>query len=271
MTIKRGNFYDSRKGNHSYSMWTSGYDVCIDGKYFYQLRNYEKDIVSIIPPVEINGGTEIQWNELNTEIKKQHFKTIHPEGSEREMNLFIYGEIEGSKINSRNEWADKHLVHNREITLRICKKIGEFENVEFVKSISCWPGTGYKDYIYIIDNKWQVSVSANGYYLEDYNQKKEKKKVFGKKVSRLAKQAGVPWKIAVFVGEADEEEAISILEQVKSARGTANAELQWELSCGINRRTKALEELLGETWKKLNCSGQNRTTTLANYLLEKDL
>ncbi len=54
---------------------------------------------------------------------------------------------------------------------------------------------------------------------------------------------------------------------LKSARGTADEDMQWELSCGIGRRTAAIEALLGDTWRKLNCSGQRQTTILANYLL----
>lgn len=104
--------------------------------------------------------------------------------------------------------------------------------------------------------------------IEDYSQVVASEKAFGRRVARMAKAAEVPWEIAVFAGHiASDEEAIQILKQIKSARGTADEYLQWELGCGIARRTTAIEELLGETWKKLRCRGQKQTTTLAKYLL----
>ena len=175
------------------------------------------------------------------------------------------------------KWAENHNVYSREITLRLIVELGYFEKVEFLRSVSRWVGTGYKDYIYVIDGKWQVTVSANNYsggdfydsyQIEDYTKIVARQKAFGRRVARLAKAAGVPWNIAVFVGHIEnDEEAVSILKQVKSVRGTADESMQWELSCGIGRRTSAIEALLGETWRKLNCSGQKQTTILADYLL----
>lgn len=281
-TITKGNYYDSRIGNHSYSMWTTGYDVCIEdggNKYFYQLRNYDRDRVTTIAPVEMEDASEIAWDELNVNIRKAHFHTINPNGTESEMNLFIYGEEEGAKINAENEWAETHIVYSREITLRLAEELGHFEKVEFLRSVSRWVGTGYKNDLYVIDDKWQVTVSANNYdswsgsfyasyTIEDYTKIVAQQKAFGRRVARLAKKAGVPWNIGVFVGHIEEdEEAVSILKQVKSARGTADEYMQWELSCGIGRRTAAIEALLGDTWRKLNCSGQRQTTILADYLL----
>ena len=95
-TIRRGNFYDSRNGGHSYSMWTSGYDVCIteeDGKeYFYQIRNYDHNVVTMIAAVEIVDAQEISWEEVSEDIRKEHFLTLNPNGSEAEMNIFVFGE-----------------------------------------------------------------------------------------------------------------------------------------------------------------------------------
>ena len=278
--ITKGNPSDSRIGNHSYSMWTTGYDVCIEDeeqKYFYKILNYDSDIVRKIDPVELHDETEISWDELNVNIKKAHFQTINPNGSENEMNLFIYGEVEGAKINALNEWAESHKVYSREITLRIAEELGHFEKVKFLRSVSRWVGTGYKNYLYVIDDKWQVTVSANNYsggdfydsyQIEDYTKIVAQQKAFGRRVARLARKAGVPWNIGVFVGHIEEDdEAVSILKHVKSARGTADEELQHELSCGIGRRTAAIKQLLGETWEKLSCSGQRQTTILAYYLL----
>lgn len=67
---------------------------------------------------------------------------------------------------------------------------------------------------------------------------------------------------------AEDDEAVEILLQVKTTREKVDDCLQWELSCGIGRRVAAIEALLGkDTWNKLNCSGQNKTRILANYLL----
>ena len=279
--ITKGNPYDSRIGNHSYSMWTTGYDVCIEdkegNKYFYQLRNYDRDIVKQIPQIKLEDEIESSWDELNVNIRKTHFHTINPNGSEKDMNLFVYGKIEGEKINAENEWAETHTVYSREITLRLAEELGHFEKVKFLRSVSRWVGTGYKNYLYVIDDKWQVTVSANNYsggdfydsyQIEDYTKIVAQQKAFGRRVARLARKAGVPWNIGVFVGHIEEDdEAVSILKQIKSARGTADEDLQWELSCGIGRRTAAIKQLLGETWEKLSCSGQIQTSTLADFLL----
>lgn len=280
MTITRGNNYDSRVGNHSYSMWTTGYDVCIEDegtKYYYRLRNYDHDDVSSIEPIEIADAIEIAWDELNVSIRKAHFNNIKPNGTESEMNLFVYGEIEGAKINAENGWAKTHTVYSREITLRLAEELGYFDKVEFLRSESRWAGTGYKNYLYVIDGKWQVTVSANTYCegrfydtykIADYGKIVAQQKAFGRRVARLAKKAGVPWNIGVFVGQiAEDNEAVALLKQVKAARGTADANQQYELSCGIGRRTAAIEALLGDNWSKLNCSGQRQTSILAGYLL----
>ncbi len=281
MKIFKGNYFDSRIGTHSYSMWTTGYDVCIEDeekKYFYQLRNFDCDCVTTIAPVEIKNATEVAWDELNVNIRKAHFHAIKPNGTESEMNLFIYGKEEGAKINAENEWAEAHIVYSRGITLSLVRELGHFKEVKFLRSMSRWVGTGYVDYIYVIDNKWQVTVSANSIYydgsfhntytVQDYSKVVAQEKAFGRRVARLAKRAGVPWNVGVFVGHiVDDDEAISILKQIKSVRGTADLDLQHELlRCGIGRRTAAIEYLLGDTWKKLNCKGQNQTTILADYL-----
>lgn len=284
--ITKENKYDSRiGGGRIYSIWAIGYDVCIteeDGKqYFYRLRKYDHDVVDSIDPLKITDAVDIHWEELNDNVRKKHFERIYPNGTEADRNLFIYGEEKGGRINEENEWAEAHLVYDRETTLRIAMELGQFENVEFVRSNSRWTGTGYKDYIYVIDGRWQVTVSANNYNtgtfynsysIEDYSKIVAQRKAFGRRMKRLSRQANVPWNIAVIAGHIEsDKEAISILNLVKKARGTADKDLQWELSCGIGRRTAALETILGENWRKLDCSGQNRTTTLANYLLGEDV
>ena len=266
--IRKGNFYDSRLGGHSYSMWETGYDVCIeeDGKaYFYQLRNYDRDVVSSIEPLELKNAVEISWDELNESVRTAHFYQLKPEGTESEKNLFVYGEEKGAQLNAEIQWAEEHRVYNREITLALLKSLGHFEKVE----VDCTA----RDHVYVIDGKWQVTVIDNGcrgenYYVEDYANVIARKKFFGRRVARLAKAAEVPWEVAVFAGYIEEDqEAIQILKEVKASRKNVTAYLREEPSHGIGRRVAAIEEILGRsTWINLRCRGQRATYTLAKYL-----
>ena len=169
------------------------------------------------------------------------------------------------------------IVYSEEITLALRKKLGEFKNVKFLNVYSRQPGTSYRNYVYLIDGKWQVTVITNcysqfsGFYddyeVEDYSLIVENKKAFGQRVARLAKAAGVPWNIAVMAGNiSDDTEAIELLKRVKGAKAFVSEEYRTELGCGINRRSLALEKLLGDDWRKLTCKGQKQTTTLAEYL-----
>ena len=98
----------------------------------------------------------------------------------------------------------------------------------------------------------------------------QEKKSFGKRVSLLAKRAGVPWEVAVFAGQvADDNEAVNILKAIKLAKNNITEDLSYELSYGINRRVDALSKVLGTTWEKLNCKGQRQTSTLASYLCKE--
>lgn len=282
-TVTLGNFYDSRQGGHTYAMYTSGYDICITegmSEYFYQLRNFEVDVVTPISPVMLEESEQINWEDLNENVRRTHFYALYPNGSEEELNLFVYGSEKGAEMNAINIWADMHLVYDRETTLRLREELGEFKKFEFIKSFSRWAGSGYKNYVYVIDDKWQVTVSANNYehgkfytsyIIEDYSKIVAQRKVFGRRVARLAKQAGVPWDIAVFVGYIEsDEEAIETLKQVKESTKKVDEDLRWELSCGIGRRVFAIQHILGEeTWEKLDCRGQSRTATLADYLSAK--
>lgn len=281
--IRRGNHYDSRIGDHSYTLWTDGDDYeirLIDGSVFgFQARCYEHTSVNQIDtPVVFEGSvTELSWEQLNTAVKTALFGVLFPNGTEEERNLFVLGEEEGAEKNRINSWAEAHLVHTRAVTLRLREKLGEFQTVRFLKSYSRWAGTGYRNYVYLVDEKWQVTVVGNcysggefydSYQIEDYTKIVASQKAYGRRVARLARAAGVPWNIAVFAGNiADDSEAIEVLKAVKAAKGTADRDLQWELTCGIGRRVAAIEQMLGDTWQKLSCSGQRQTTTLAEYLL----
>ena len=257
MTIVKGNDFDSRVNGRSYSMWTSGYDVCIQEngrKFFYHLNNYDHDCVTKIDPVMLDNPKVITWSELNENIKKAYFHAIRPNGTEAEMNLFVYGQVVGAKINAENDWVETHNVYSKDITKRLAKELGHFEKVQFLRTETRWRGTGYKNYLYVIDDKWLVTVNANNgfacnpydsYKIEDYQKIVAQQKVFGRRVARFAKTAGVPWEVAVFVGYLeDDDEAVEILKAVRAARGTVSEDLQWELECGIGRRTAAISSIL---------------------------
>ena len=178
----------------------------------------------------------------------------------------------------KKAWATTHLVHSEEITLALLDRIGQFYKVEFLRSYSRQTGTGYRNKVYLVNDKWQVTVITNCYCqengsffdrfeVEEYAPIVERKKAFGHRVARLAKAAGVPWNIAVMAGNiSDDAEAIELLKRVKGAKALVSKEYKTELGCGINRRTWALEKLLGDDWRKLTCKGQKQTTTLAEYL-----
>lgn len=179
-----------------------------------------------------------------------------------------------------NTNTNTNLIYSEDVTKRLREELGDFSVVRFVRSYTRWVGTGYRNFVYVVDEKWQVTVSAcytsgvyfNSYNIEDYKQIVASKKAYGRRVSRLAKQAGVPWDIAVFTGNlADDGEVVAVLKAVKAAKGTADKATRWELSCGIGRRVAAIEKLLGgDTWKKLSCRGQRQTKTLADYLLGEE-
>ncbi len=66
----------------------------------------------------------------------------------------------------------------------------------------------------------------------------------------------------------DDDEALRLLGVIKAARGKPYGDDGFAcLSCGINRRTAAIKELIGEdAFASINCSGQRATSTLAEYL-----
>ena len=287
--IIEGNHYDSRLPGHSYTFYTTGYDVCItdDGiEYYYRLRNYDGDEVCSCKPVEIKAPKELTWEQLDEDIKKCHFWVCHPGGSEAEMNLFVYGEVKGKKINAEIEWADAHLVRNRDITRALIKKLGFFEKVEFLKSVSRWTGTGYRDNLYVLDDKWLVTVHCNEYTgsgfvdtfeFSDYQEVRNREKEFGRRASKLAKITEVPWKIAVMAGHIeDDDEAIEVLRKIRRARTAflkdPDPDYLIELDCGYERRNAAINALLEEeVLRQLDCTSQKRTRDLAMYMAGRDL
>lgn len=284
--IFRGNPYDSRMGKPC-AMWTEGYHYKIvepDGRTFwYQTRNYDHlTVAHIQEPKNFSYPKEITWDDLNVKIRLEHFQTLFPEGSEEEEILFVYGEEEGSKIIELNKWADAHLIENRYVTKLIVNHIGRFQKWVYQNSHRRKWATCQTYYTtYLVDDKWLVTVERTSSYsryepdryeirVEDYAPIKEQKKAWGRRLSTIARKAGVPWEIAKMVSHLDDDEAIKILCYIKSIRESNISEkLQWELSCGKNRRCNALEVLLGkEYFNKIHCSSQYHSELLASYILK---
>ena len=175
-------------------------------------------------------------------------------------------------------WLENHRIYNTAVTLKVAKEIGYFENVEFLRYIPNYSQAGARDYLYLVDDKWQVTVNSrrygyseyfDNYIVEELVDVEAKQKAFGRRVARLSKEADVPWEVGVFAGHLEEDdEVISVLTAVKAAKGTADEKQNMQLTSesGIEQRTAVFVQLLGDTWEKLNCHGQRSIQTLATYL-----
>ncbi len=281
--IKCGNHYDSRNGNHNNMPLTDGDDIEVvlaDNRRFgFRTRCNEHTIVTRIDtPIKFVGKIKnITWEQLNKAVKTELFHELFPKGSEKELNIFVFGTIQGEEKNRIITWANSHMVHTREITIRLRDELGEFITVKQLKSYSHCAETGDWNYVYLIDGKWQVTVTTNNYSgggfhdsyrIEDYKKILAKKKAFGRRIKWISKKAGVPWNIGVFVGHIKNEgEAIFLLKKIRFAKESVDESLRWKLAGDITDRTIAFETLLGNAWKKIKCSGYRQTKILADYLL----
>ena len=176
-------------------------------------------------------------------------------------------------------WLENHRLYNTAVTLKVAKEIGYFENVEFLRYIPNFSQAGARDYLYLVDDKWQVTVYSKRYGFSEYFENyiieelvdvEAKQKAFGRRVARLAKEADVPWEIGVFAGHLEEDdEVISVLTAIKAAKGNIDENQSTQLSSETNpeQRTAVFMQLLGDIWQKLNCHGQRSITTLASYLV----
>ena len=88
------------------------------------------------------------------------------------------------------------------MTLRLREELGEFQTVRFVKSYSRWAGTGYRNYVYVVDEKWQVTVVGNcysggefydSYQVEDYTKIVASQKAYGRRVAAIEMMLGDTW------------------------------------------------------------------------------
>ena len=178
-----------------------------------------------------------------------------------------------------NKWLETHRLFNTTVTLRIAKEIGYFNKFDFLRAVSNYSKSGGKDYLYLIDEKWLVTINTRTYGFSEFFYKysveeiveiESKQKEFGRRVARLAQKVDIPWAIGVFAGHHEsDEEVIKVLTALKAAKGTADDAQSLKLTSASNseQRTAIFEQLLGETWHQLNCRGQKATSTLANYLI----
>ena len=275
LVVTIGNDYDSRIGNHSYAMWTSGYDVRIENdgiSHYFQFRSSTSDRVYKIDPVELENGRAIPWLALPLKVRVEYFKVCFPDQEanieNEEFNIFVFGPEEGAKKNEQIKWAKAHLIWDLAITLEIAKEIGNFEKVRRLETMN-----------FLVEEKWLITVSLDRetfkYYfeIEDYSSVLKARKEFGRRASRRAKLAGVPWKIGTLVNDIEDDSyAVTILKSIKASVGTADTKLSHELSCGIALRTEALKKMLGASWDALSIQhSQAKTTALAHYLLKEKI
>jgi len=284
-----GNQYDSRRefsGGTIYAAWTTGWDIVITGlkhpvtgdevpAKMYRYRNWAsgRESFQTIPLQEMEGEIEvIHWPNVADWIKKEIFSSLHPNGSEEERNLFVYGEEEGSRINSENQWADAHKVINRQVTLAIKEKIGEFERVERYRPFE-FEEPEEAPYQFIIDKKYLVDIkdcyeegSSINFIKEcDYDslmklkkekfneierrekEEQERRRRFGHYVAKFSKKCNVPWDVAkVFIRslpKASEAEIVKEIDNFRKKRNLLRFYLnKFTLFCELKNAFKFEEE-----------------------------
>ena len=104
------NPYDSRMGNHTYAMWTTGEDYCFireDGSEIWlQSQLYDERTTWQIPaPAERKNAENITWENVPKSVKRCLFYILFPQGTEEEENIFVLGEEEGKSLNEKLAWA----------------------------------------------------------------------------------------------------------------------------------------------------------------------
>ena len=205
------NPYDSRMGNHTYAMWTTGEDYCFireDGSEIWlQSRVYNgRTTKTISAPAERKAAKNISWEDVPQTIKRYLFHILYPSGSRCEENIFVLGDKAGQEINEKEIWASENKIFSFEGTLLLMEKIGRWDSSKYIRSVCHWVGTGYKTYYYRLsagsktyDVWFEVTgpdTFLSGYEEIDLKAEKAAKREYYDKVKSLADEAGVPWKIA---------------------------------------------------------------------------
>ena len=285
VSIYHGNHCVSKLGGHKNPHITTrdDYEIVLkdDRRFGFRVQQSKQTRVNKIDvPVKFNGkAKEISWKDLDDLVKVALFNEIFPYGTKEEQNLFVYGPVLGAEKNHINNWVKTHKVYNREITLKLREELGEFSEVRVIKPSGREAKEDLQTFVYMIDESWMVTVYKNplahgevyeSYKIEDFTKFIASQKAFDRRIARLAKAANVPWEIAEFARNIDsDDEAIKVLKAVKAVRGTLSTELRKALSEKTENRVSTIKLLLGNTWWRLSCKGQQQIKTLANYLLGK--
>lgn len=286
-SVEKGNSFDSRKGGHSYTMWTTGNDYRVtltDGRVIWlQSRSYDKTTVKIIPEPEVFNGCA---SSLNIPELKFLFSYLFPQGTEEDKIMFLNEEEEALRLIDERHWAEEHRVYSLEITMRLMELVGRWDRVISSRSVSRMRGTGYRNIFYRLqcgEKQYEVEVRANCYSQGkfydciyavkeiDLASEKAERRAFYFKVKELADAAQVPWNIAKLVSDRGGKEIA--IEALIAAREIAESDLdeatKHELECGIDRRKAAMVNLLGEHFYMFEVQGQKRSQELASYLLNR--
>lgn len=269
--IVTGNFY-----NQKTPFISVGCDYRIteeDGtEYFYRYRfeNGENKI-SVLEPIEIIPGSEIEWGEMNIPIREEHFKHVFPDGVDEETKiLFIYGEEEGNRILDKM-WAESHIIQTKETTLKLIEKLGRFKTFRRLRT-TLLSNTSRLD-VYLLDEKFQVTIYTSGnnisYTIEDYSSAVADRKNYVRRIRSLSSKTNIPFEVASLVGHIEEEkEALNLLNKIKDSKRFVTEKRKEELLSGnLHIMNRCLTTILGDkTFKTLRIQSRKKSVTLASYL-----
>lgn len=182
---------------------------------------------------------------------------------------------------SDEEWIKDHIVYNEAFTQELLEELGRWDSAEYIRSTTQWVGTGYQTHFYRLTIGGRVyeawyKVTGPGRYMSswteiDLAQEEADRKEYGRKVSLLAKAAGVPWKLAALLSSKEDTDRERNLAALKKAKEVHNSRLDKStlhelVECGISRRCEKIANLLGDLTEQFNCSGQIKSRRLAEYL-----
>lgn len=186
-------------------------------------------------------------------------------------------------ILTNEEWIKENNLGNEVFTEWLLRKLGRWDSAQYLRKTCQWVGTGYKTYYYrltvgnkVYDASYQVTgPRKDDFYAEyqevDLRQEDADRKEYGRKVSLLAKAAGVPWKLAALLSSKEDTDRERNLAALKKAKEVHNSRLDKStlhelVECGISRRCEKIANLLGDLTEQFNCSGQIKSRRLAEYL-----
>ena len=184
---------------------------------------------------------------------------------------------------SDEEWLKENNLGNEVFTEWLFRKLGRWDSAQYLRKTCQWVGTGYKTYYYrltvgnkVYDASYQVTgPRKDDFYAEyqevDLRQEDADRKEYGRKVSLLAKAAGVPWKLAALLSSKEDTDHEKNLAALKKAKEIHNSRLDKKtlhelVECGISRRSDAISNLLGDLKEQFNYSGQIKSQRMADYL-----